>query len=78
MVSPTWSIQGGTQLVEQNEGVVLMTLAAEGLLANEAQIPAEAALLGHLETARPVATGTLQLDANNLNRADPDALMTEA
>ena len=55
-----------------------MALAAEGLLSNEAQILTEAGLVGHLETVRPVASGTLQLVANNLNAADPDALMTEA
>ena len=77
MASPTWTIVGGTQLVEQNEGEVLMALAAQGLLSNEAQISSEAGLVGHLETARPVAPGTLQLTANDLNRADPDELMTE-
>ena len=55
-----------------------MTLVAEGLLSNESQIPAEGALIGHLETARPVASGNSQADANNLNRADLDALMAEA
>ena len=54
-----------------------LALAAEGLLSNEAQIPSESSLVGHLETTRPVAPGTLQMVAADLNRADPDALMTE-
>ena len=78
MASPVFSVIGGTQLIDQQESSILMAVAAEGLLSNEAQIPSEAGLVGHLETARPVAPGFLQEDANNLNRADPDALMTEA
>ena len=55
-----------------------MTLVAEGLLSNKAQIASEAGLVGHLETARPVTSDNLQEDANNLNGADPDVLITEA
>ena len=78
MASSTFSAIGGTQLIDQQESSILMALAAQGLLSNEAQIPTEAGLVGHLETARPVAAGSLQEDANNLKRADPDAIMTEA
>jgi hypothetical protein len=77
VATPTMSFVSNTQLVEQSEAETLMVLAAEGLLSNETQISTEAGLVGHLETVRPVAPGTLQLVADDLNRADPDALMTE-
>ena len=49
---------GLTNLLDQEEGNVLLTLAAAGLLSNEAQFPA-ACLGGHLETPKTVETGTL-------------------
>ena len=78
MASPVFSVIGGTQLIDQQESSILMALAAQELLSNEAEIPTEAGTVGHLKTARPVAAGSLQEDTNNLKRADPDALMTEA
>ena len=76
VATPTMTLVSNTQLVEQSEGETLMALAAEGLLSNEAQIPSESGLVVRLETARPTAPGTLQMVVDDLNRADPDALMT--
>ena len=55
-----------------------MTLAAEGLLSNKAQIPSEALLVGQLETPKVVSTGTRALNnvVRDSNAAHPDALMT--
>ena len=39
VASPTWTAIGNTNLLDQEKGAVLMTLVAEGLLSNEAQIP---------------------------------------
>ena len=78
LVGPTFTFVGGSNLVNQLESNVLMTWAAEGLLSNEAQIPSEAGLVGHLETAKVVGGGTLNDLATALNHADPDTLMTEA
>ena len=77
MAGPTFTQVGTANLLDQQEGNVLMTLAAEGLLPNEAQIPAEAALLGQLQTPVAVGTGTLNAIATDLTHADPDAIMTE-
>ena len=60
MAGPTFTQVGTANLLDQQEGNVLMTLAAEGLLPNKVQIPAEAALLGQLQTPVAVGTGTLQ------------------
>ena len=76
--SSAFTAIGGADLNDQEESNVLMTLAAEGLLSNEAQIPSEAGLVGHLETAKVGGGGTLNDLATALNHADPDALMTEA
>jgi hypothetical protein len=54
VATPTMSIVSNTQLVEQSEGETLMALAAENLLPTESQNSTEAALVGHLETVRPV------------------------
>ena len=59
--SPTFTtINVGESLREQQEGNVLMALAAHDLLSYKMQIPKEAVLAGRpAETAKAVGTGTL-------------------
>ena len=78
MAGPSFTAVGTTHLLDEEEGNVLMTLVAEGLLSNEAQIPAEAALVGHLETPKAVDTRVLNNIATGSTHADPDELLTEA